>query len=75
MWGSRRARKKELLSRIVNKHLQADGSYASIEESRFLQISAAEVLRWLNEAATEREAAWNRRLNEWATSMAQGERA
>jgi Uma2 family endonuclease len=48
---------------------QADGSYAQAEESRFLGIRAEEILRWLNAAATEREAAWNRRLNQWAMGL------
>ena len=54
---------------LIIEQLQADGSYASIEASRFLHIRAADVLRWLNEAATEREAAWNRRLNHWAMGL------
>src|SRR5205807_1961409 len=51
---------------LIIEQLQADGSYAPVEESRFLHIRGEVVLRWLNEAATEREAAWNRRLNQWA---------
>ena len=54
---------------LIIEQLQADGSYASVEESRFLHIRAEDVLRWLNEAATEREAAWNRRLNQWAMGL------
>lgn len=48
---------------------QADGSYATAEQSRFLGVRAEEILRWLNAAATEREAAWNRRLNQWAMGL------
>ncbi len=51
---------------LIIEQLEADGSYVSVEESRFLHIRAVDVLRWLNEATTEREAAWNRRLNQWA---------
>ena len=51
------------------EQLQPDGSYAPVEESRFLHIRAANVLSWLNEAVTEREAAWNRRLNQWAMGL------
>ena len=40
---------------LVLEQLQADGSYVPIEESRFLRICAEDVLRWLDEAATERE--------------------
>jgi Uma2 family endonuclease len=54
---------------LIIDQLQADGSYAPVEESRFLRIRAADVLRWLHEAATEREAAWNRRLNQWAMGL------
>ena len=35
----------------------------------FLRIRGDVVLRWLNEAATEHEAAWNRRLNQWAMRL------
>ncbi len=54
---------------LVIEQLQADGSYALVEESRYLHIRAADVLRWLNEAAAEREAAWSRRLNLWAMGL------
>jgi Uma2 family endonuclease len=54
---------------LIIEQLQADGSYASVEESRFLRIRAEDILRWLNEAAAEREAAWNRRLNQWAMGL------
>ncbi len=54
---------------IVFEQLQPDGSYAPIAESGFLHIRADEVLRWLTEAATEREADWNRRLNQWAMEL------
>ena len=49
---------------------QADGSYAPAEESRFLGIRAEEWPRVAHAAATEREAAWNRRLNQWAMGLA-----
>ena len=54
---------------LIIEQLQADGSYALVEESRFLHIRAEDVLPWLNEAAAEREAAWNRRLNQWAMGL------
>jgi len=54
---------------LIMEQLQADGSYAPIEESQFLHIRAEDVLRWLNEAATERPAAWNRRLHQWAMGL------
>jgi Uma2 family endonuclease len=56
-------------TKLIIEQLQADGSYVPIEESRFLRIRPEDVLRWLKEAATEREAAWNRRLNQWAMEL------
>jgi Uma2 family endonuclease len=55
--------------KLIIEQLQADGSYAPVEESRFLRIRGEEVIRWLNGAATEREATWNRRLNQWAMEL------
>ena len=54
---------------LIFVHLQADGSYAPVEESRFLRVGAVVVLRWLNEADAEGQAAWNRRLNQWAMGL------
>jgi Uma2 family endonuclease len=54
---------------LIIEHLQSDGSYSLLEESRFLHVRASDVLRWLNEAATEREATWHRRLNQWAMGL------
>ncbi len=54
---------------LIIEQLRGDGTYTPIEKSRFLHIRAEDVLRWLNEAATERQAAWNRRLNQWATGL------
>ena len=54
---------------LIMEQLQPDGSYASVQESRFLKIRAEDVLRWLNDATGEREAAWNRRLNQWAMGL------
>lgn len=54
---------------LVIEHLQEDRSYASAPESQFLHIRVEDVLRRLNDAVTERESAWNRRLNEWAMGL------
>ena len=54
---------------LIIEQLRGDGAYTPIEKSRFLHIRAEDVLRWLNEAATERQAAWNRRLNQWAMGL------
>jgi Uma2 family endonuclease len=56
---------------LIIEQLEADGSYRSIQESGFLHIRADDVVRWLNEATTEREATWNRRLNQWAMGLGQ----
>ena len=55
--------------KLIFEQLQPDGSYTAVEESQFLRIRPDEVLRWVNEAATERPAVWNRRLNEWAMGL------
>jgi hypothetical protein len=55
---------------LIIEQLDANGSYASVEESRFLHVRASDVVRWLNEATTEREATWHRRLNQWAMGLA-----
>jgi Uma2 family endonuclease len=49
--------------------LQADGSYAPAEESLFLGISAKEIFGWLTAKDANREAAWNRRLAQWAAKL------
>jgi len=54
---------------LIIEQLQADGAYASVEVSRFLHIRAEDIVRWLNEAVTERAAAWNRRLIQWAMGL------
>jgi Uma2 family endonuclease len=51
------------------QQLQADGSYAPSEVSRFLGISAEEIFGWLSAKDASREAAWNRRLNQWAMGL------
>lgn len=54
---------------LIIEQLGAEGSYVPIEQSRFLQIGAEDILRWLNHAANEHQAAWNRRLTEWAMEL------
>jgi hypothetical protein len=55
--------------KLVIEHLQADGSYAPVEASRFLRVSAVDILGWLTAEDSTRESAWNRRLNQWATEL------
>jgi len=54
---------------LVIEHLQADGSYAPVEASRFLRIRAVDILGWLTAEDSSRELAWNRRLNQWAMGL------
>src|SRR5208337_5131170 len=54
---------------LVIEHLQADGSYASVESSRFLPIRAEDVRRWLVVEDSTRRLAWERRLGEWARGL------
>ena len=54
---------------LIIEQLQPDGSYAAVEESRFLRIRPDDVLRWLKEAETEDESVWHRRLTQWAMRL------
>jgi Uma2 family endonuclease len=63
VWRIRRDRK------VIIEHLRPDGSYAPAEASRFLGITAAEIQGWLNAEDVGREAAWFRRLNQWAMGL------
>ena len=54
---------------VVIEHLQADGSYAPAEASRFLPIRADEITAWLMAEDVGLEEVWNRRLNEWAMGL------
>lgn len=58
---------------LIIEQLQPDGSYAAVTESRFLRVRPDEVLRWVNQAATERQSDWNRRLNQWAMELGRRE--
>jgi Uma2 family endonuclease len=55
--------------KLIIEHLQADRSYRPVESSRFLRISAVEILGWLTAEDANRESAWNRRLNQWAMTL------
>jgi Uma2 family endonuclease len=56
---------------LTIEQLQPDGSYAPVQESRFLRIRPDDILRWMKEAETEPEWAWLRRLNQWAMGLGQ----
>jgi Uma2 family endonuclease len=53
----------------VIEHLQADGSYAPADASRFLPVSADEIHGWLTAEDVGEEDAWYRRLNQWAMGL------
>ncbi len=50
----------------VIEHLQPDGSYAPVQASRFLPLTADEIHELLTAEDIAREEDWYRRLNEWA---------
>src|SRR5262249_30977694 len=54
---------------VVIEQLQADGSYAPVEASRFLPVSPAEVTGWLLAEDATLPIAWGRRLNAWAAGL------
>ncbi len=54
---------------LVIEQLQANGTYATAKQSRFLHVSPEDVVRWLNDAKSEPEVRWNRRLFEWAMGL------
>jgi hypothetical protein len=47
---------------VVIEHLQADGTYAPAESSRFLPVSAADIRRELVDEDSSRSVPWERRL-------------
>ena len=55
--------------RVVIEHLQPDGSYAPVEASRFLVISAGEIHGWLTAEDVGQEEVWYCRLNQWAMGL------
>jgi Uma2 family endonuclease len=54
---------------VVIEQLQADGSYAAVETSRFLPVSPTEVTGWLLAEDATLPVAWGRRLNAWAAGL------
>ena len=56
---------------LIIEQLQADGSYAPVQESRFLHILSEDILRWLNDGVKESQVSWSRRLTQWATQLGQ----
>jgi Uma2 family endonuclease len=55
--------------KLVIEQLQSDGTYAPVEASRFLRMSANDILGWLTADDSSQESAWNRRLNQWAMGL------
>ena len=56
---------------LVIEHLQPDGTYAPVDTSRFLGISAEVILGWLTADDRYDEQSWNRRLTQWAMGLGQ----
>jgi hypothetical protein len=56
---------------VVIEQLQADGSYAAVEASRFLPIPPAEIAGWLLAEDATQPIAWGRRLHAWAEALRQ----
>jgi Uma2 family endonuclease len=52
--------------KVTIEHLQPDGSYAQVEASRFLHVTAEEIHDWLTAEDVGDEEVWFRRLTEWA---------
>jgi Uma2 family endonuclease len=47
------------------EQLQGDGTYVSVDSSRFLQVRREEVVRWVIEEDSSNKSDWARRLREW----------
>ena len=63
VWRIKRDRK------VVIEHLQPDGSYAPVEASRFLGITADEVHGWLTAEDVGQQDVWYCRLQRWAMRL------
>ena len=51
---------------VIIERLGNDGSYHSVDESRFLPIRAEEIRRWVVDENSDDESAWAERLHGWA---------
>ena len=54
---------------VVFEQLQDNGSYIRVARSRFLPVTAKDVLRWLIDEESSDELAWERRLDAWARGL------
>jgi Uma2 family endonuclease len=54
---------------VVIEQLGPDGRYLPADSSRFLPLSAVDILRWLVTEDSGDELAWERRLEEWAQTL------
>jgi Uma2 family endonuclease len=55
---------------LIIEQLQPDGSYAPVQESQFLGISADQIISWMKQAEEEPdESAWLFRLTQWALTL------
>jgi Uma2 family endonuclease len=53
---------------VIIERLGDDGSYHSVDESRFLPIRAEEVRRWVVDENSDDESAWAERLRAWVAA-------
>jgi Uma2 family endonuclease len=54
---------------VIIEQLQADGSYAVVEVSRFLPVPPAEIASWLLAEDATLPIVWGRRLHAWAAAL------
>jgi Uma2 family endonuclease len=54
---------------VVIEHLRPDGSYAPVETSRFLGVSAKEIQGWLTAEDVGQQEVWYCRLQRWAMEL------
>jgi hypothetical protein len=53
---------------VTIERLGDDGSYHSVDESRFVPIRAEEVRRWVVDENSDDESAWAERLRAWVAA-------
>ena len=56
-------------TRLVIEQLGPDGIYFPVESSRFLPVTAADILRWIVHEDSSDELEFERRVTEWAREL------
>ena len=54
---------------LVIEQLGPDGSYSPVKSSRFLPVTAADILRWIVHEDSSDELEFERRVTEWAREL------